>query len=368
MPDQATTVAQVASASDWNTRVALIRKVPEDFGDSLRPGVYAEIAKRVYVPSLAPDFAYVSWPERYELAAVELAYKHAHELTRGFENVDLENLQQSLLKQPIALRIYRLLLGLTTSEFAEATKFAAQRHPELVAVGKSKVSALETGRPCDAVTARSCAVTIDEAMNGLLFGEPPTQEVRAKIEKPDTREGWTTVRGYAKGGVPLAVFLHQRYYGGAFRQLLDATSSRRGDVLEDAVEEAFQGNGILFVRTGAANQEEIGRRFGLTVRPAPDFVIFDRSDALRAILECKIANDGGTARDKAARFNTLRGESSRLGGVPVFAVLAGLGWTRTADALGPVVRDTDGRVFALPTLKDMLTVQPFPLLVHRVAR
>lgn len=78
------------------------------------------------------------------------------------------------------------------------------------------------------------------------------------------------------------------------------------------------------------------------------------------MLECKGANDGGTARDKAARFRALRVEATRLGGVPLFAILAGLGWTRTSDALGPVVRDTDGRVFTIPTLQAMLSVQPFP--------
>jgi hypothetical protein len=45
--------------------------------------------------------------------------------------------------------------------------------------------------------------------------------------------------------------------------------------------------------------------------------------------------------------------------VPVFAVLACLGWRRTADTLGPVVRDTDGRVFTIRTLEAMMTVEPF---------
>jgi hypothetical protein len=34
----------------------------------------------------------------------------------------------------------------------------------------------------------------------------------------------------------------------------------------------------------------------------------------------------------------------------LFAVLGGIGWRRTADALGPVIRDTDGRTFTLATL------------------
>jgi hypothetical protein len=33
------------------------------------------------------------------------------------------------------------------------------------------------------------------------------------------------------------------------------------------------------------------------------------------------------------------------------------------DTLGPVVRDTDGRVFTLATLPDMLAVNPFPSLI-----
>jgi hypothetical protein len=101
------------------------------------------------------------------------------------------------------------------------------------------------------------------------------------------------------------------------------------------------------------------------VRPAPDFVVFDENDTLRAMLECKQTNDGGTARDKAGRFGTLRQEGIRLGGIPLFAVLDGLGWRRTNDALGPVVRDTDGRVFTLATVGDMIKTQPFPHLIGR---
>ena len=45
------------------------------------------------------------------------------------------------------------------------------------------------------------------------------------------------------------------------------------------------------------------------------------------------------------------------------AVLGGIGWARVNDALGPVVRDTGGRVFTLSTLSAMLEVAPFPSLV-----
>ena len=182
------------------------------------------------------------------------------------------------------------------------------------------------------------------------------------MQKPDTVRGWNTVRDYASNGVPLPVLLHQRHYGGAFRQLLDATSTNPGEVIEEALEELLLASRIPHIRTGSHNQATIETRYGLTVKPAPDFLCHDGSDNLRAMVECKGANDGGTARDKAARFRSLRQESMRLGGVPLFAVIAGLGWRRTTDALGPVIRDTDGRTFTLANLSSMLTVEPLPSL------
>jgi hypothetical protein len=362
MSDIESTVREIAAATDWNTRVTLIRRVPEDFGKAAHKDVYSLVARAVYVPNLAPDFAYVHWRSDYELAAIEGAYGDAYNLTDGFRMTGLEILTLTIVTRPRTLLIFRLLLGLTAQEFATATQIVAERH-ELESISPSRIKSLEAGSQCNEATARCCAFVVDEGMRGELFGAPPTIAVQPKIHKPDTLEGWATVQRYALQGVPLAVFLHQRHYGGAFRQLLDATSTQRGNILEEAVEALFSENGIRFIRTGAHNQEEIARRFGLTVRPAPDFVVFSGSDTLSALLECKVANDGGTARDKAARYATLRGEANRLGGTPLFAVLAGLGWQRTADALGPVVRDTDGRVFTLPTLSEILQVQPFPGLV-----
>jgi hypothetical protein len=92
------------------------------------------------------------------------------------------------------------------------------------------------------------AKTIVAVMNGQLFGGA-RPGLRSKQQKPDTERGWASVREYASAGVPLKVFLHQRHYGGAFRQVLDATSSRRGDLIEDAVAVLFEARGISFVRT-----------------------------------------------------------------------------------------------------------------------
>jgi hypothetical protein len=357
-------VERVVSANTWNRRVALVRAIPEDFGKAHLQQVYAAIAEAIYVPKLAPDFAYVHWRDDYELAVVQRAYDAAHALTSGFGKVDAESLTVAIESAPTTLRIFRLLTGLTTQEFAATTSMIA---PTIGgdALSNSAIKAIENGGATSRPAARVAASVVDLILRGEIY-KARAGSLRSRTQKPDTANGWETVRTYAKDGVPFPVFLHQRYYGGAFRQILDATSGKRGGLLEDAVAALFASAGVGFVRTGPSTQKVISSRFGLTVRPAPDFVIHDQSGTLRAILECKQANDGGTARDKAARYSALRSEAMRLGGVPVFAVLAGLGWRRTADTLGPVIRDTDGRVFTMQTLPEMMTVEPLSTLAARV--
>jgi hypothetical protein len=354
-------IEQIAAAGDPDSRTALIRRVPEVFGTSQHKDIYSSIAARVYVPTLAPDFAYIHWVPSYELPPIDRAYADAVTLTAGFSQVGVDTLATILTRVPHTLRIFRLLLGLTPQELAASTERLANASCSQ-GLTTARVKAIEEGARCDERTAWCLANLIDLAMSADLFPPPPTQDVRSKIDKPDTSDGWVTVRRLATDGVPLSMFLHQRHYGGAFRQLLDATSTRRGDILEEAVSELLTSHGVSFIRTGSSNQVEIATRFGLTVRPAPDFVVFDSTNSIKAIIECKAANDGGTARDKAGRFGTLRAEATRLGGLPLVAVLAGLGWKRTADALGPVIRDTDGRVFTLATLGDIMKTAPFSSL------
>jgi len=355
------TITNIVSAPTWDQRVARVRQIPALHGTDDQPTIYAEVARRLYVPHLAPDFAYVPVEDFYELPYFEDAYAKAVEATASFTMVSAADLKTAILADPIVLLPLRVITGLLKSEFAGATRLVAETLG-LDALSASKVDSMErSGTATSEEQAEVAALTLDEIMQGRLFGNPPG-ELKSKQEKPDTANGWETVRNCAARGVPYSIFLHQRHYGGAFRQVLDATSTLRGGLIEDAVEALFSEHDVLFIRTGAHNQAEIEARFEVTVRPAPDFVVYDESDNLRAMLECKGANDGGTARDKALRFKRLRDESMRLGGIPLIGVLGGLGWTRVNDTLGPVVRDCDGRVFSVGNAADMLTVAPFTSL------
>jgi hypothetical protein len=356
------TITKIAEANSWDQRIAQIRLIPQNHGTNEHPSIYAEIARLLYVPNLAADFAYIHEDPFYGREYFEQVYAAAGVATAGFTQVTEAELTSVLVSDPRTLLVFRTIMGLTKGEFAHATIMVGEPIG-LSPLSANKVDAME--RNATATTdeqATVAAKTLSRIIDGSLFGVAPRGLV-TKQAKPDTANGWSSVRRFASGGVPFSLFLHQRHYGGAFRQVLDATSTKRGDLIEDAVEALFKGNGVPYIRTSSHNQGEIAARFEVRVAPAPDFVVFDKSKTLRAILECKGTNDGGTARDKALRFAKLRGESNRLGGIPLIAVLGGIGWARVNDALGPVLRDTDGRVFTLSTLAAMLEVAPFPSLI-----
>ncbi len=363
MTDPSATIERIVEAPNWNQRIAQIRLIPQHHGTGEHARIFAEIARLLYLPHLAPDFAYIHEAPFYEEEYFAAAYDAATQATQGFTETSEDDLTRTLQSNSRTLLVFRTILGLTREEFAQSTTLAGQPLA-LPSLTPAKVDSMERyGLTPSEDQARVAAKTIRIVMDGTLFGEPPPR-LRSKQAKPDTAQGWESVRRYAARGVPFATFLHQRHYGGAYRQVLDATSTQRGNLIEDAVETLFNEHRVPFIRTGSNNQAEIAIRFEVRVTPAPDFVVFDNAaGSLKAMLECKGTNNGGTARDKALRFRTLREESIRLGGIPLIAVLSGLGWTRLNDALGPVVRDTEGRVFTLSTLHSMLEVAPFPSLV-----
>jgi hypothetical protein len=359
-PDE--TIASIEEASTWDDRIARIRLIPSRHGTDEHQAIFSALARDLYVPHLGPDFAYVNVSDFYELSTFQEAYRDLDHMTESFRNVSIPHIAEVLRENPRTLLPLRVLTGLIRNEFAEASKIVATSLG-LDSLSAAKVDSMERGGGLvsenQAVVA---ATTIWKLVDQSLFGEPPG-DLRSKQNKPDTRDGWASAEAYARDGVPFDVFLHQRHYGGAFRQLLDATSTLRGNIIEDAVQSLFEDSGLSFIRTGSHNQGEIEARFEVLVRPAPDFVVFDKAERLQAMLECKGANDGGTARDKALRFARLRDESVRLGGIPLFAVLGGLGWLRVNDTLGPVIRDCDGRVFSVSNIEEMLAVSPFPQLL-----
>lgn len=337
--------------------------IPQKLGKTHQPAAYAAVARELYVPYLAPDFAFIHDAPFYDEGHFALVYAAVEDATERFTRVDVASLAALFEDQPQTILVFRTITGLLKNELALTTTVVAEQlggGAPVIAAGTID-GAEKRGSRLSPEQASVLAHTIDQLVRGELFNDAPPG-LHSKQDKHDTRDGWQTVRRLASDGVPYGNFLHQRHYGGSFGQVTNATSGKKGDLLEDAVETLFKAAKVPYLRTGSHNQGDIATRFGVTVTPAPDFVVFDASDTLRAMLECKATNDGGTARDKATRFRLLQNEGVRLGGVPVVAVLGGTGWARVNDTLGPVLQYTDGRVFTLETLDEMLTVTPFPQL------
>lgn len=70
-------------------------------------------------------------------------------------------------------------------------------------------------------------------------------------------------------------------------------------------------------------------------------------------LEAKLAEDGGTARDKAARIERFCIEARKKGVSPI-AVIDGKGFYRLNDVTAPILKNTRGETFTLKTLERIL--------------
>jgi len=130
----------------------------------------------------------------------------------------------------------------------------------------------------------------------------------------------------------------------------DSVSELVGDVLESAIEDVLSKAGISYRKTKRA--EKIAG-FDQT----PDFIIPSEFNP-QVVIEAKLTEDDGTARDKVTRVQHLA-ELSRLTGsdegrFEVIACIGGSGFgVRRAD-MRKLLIATRGKVFTLNTLNRLV--------------
>jgi hypothetical protein len=124
-----TTIAQtvefIVGAQTWDERVARMRQIPQRHGTDEHSAIYADLARRAYVPHLAPDYAYVHSAEFYDLPHFRAAYDKASAATLGFTDVTVDRLAAAIQAEPVVLLPLRVMTGLTRSEFAASSKLVA---------------------------------------------------------------------------------------------------------------------------------------------------------------------------------------------------------------------------------------------------
>jgi hypothetical protein len=87
---------------------------------------------------------------------------------------------------------------------------------------------------------------------------------------------------------------------------------------------------------------------------APDFIIPDEFNPT-VLIEAKLAEDDGTARDKVARvqrLRTLRDESKKT--YDVVACIAGRGFKVRKNDMRRLLQATDGKVFTLESIEHLV--------------
>jgi hypothetical protein len=99
-------------------------------------------------------------------------------------------------------------------------------------------------------------------------------------------------------GAPCAMLLYERFLGRPFAGHRDSISQLIGDDLETPIEEILAARGISFRKTKRAE-----RIAGFD--QAPDFIVPDEFSP-KVVIEAKITQDDGTARDKVTRIFTLK--------------------------------------------------------------
>jgi hypothetical protein len=282
----------------------------------------------------------------------EQGYEALKLATRGFRALTPDPVIETIFRVPIALIVLRSMLGFTPPEWAYVT---SQRTNVSVPQGAARtldrtvrLKPLTPIRPAGGVTEariRAMAVT---ACQLLTKGAPEAPGLLHRLDKADTKDGLASLQPLAQLGVPYAMVLYERFLGRPFAGHRDSVSELVGDVLEAAIEGVLSAAGISFRKTKRAE-----RVAGFD--QAPDFIVPDEFNP-QIVIEAKLTEDDGTARDKVTRVQHLAALSMQgrhpheLPRFEVIACIAGRGFKVRREDMRKLLLSTRGKVFTLQNM------------------
>ncbi len=286
-----------------------------------------------------------------EYPIFETGYEAVKRATVGFTNISLPTILRIASEAPVSIIVMRAMLGFSPPEWAY---IATQRTG--VEIGQGFVRALdrkirmEPLKPLSRgkVTVERVRALIETACQLLSEGAPQVDAKQIhRLDKADTKIGWDAIRTAAGIGVPYAMLLYERFLGRPFAGHRDSVSELVGDSLESAVEDVLSTAGISYRKTKRAE-----RIPGFD--QAPDFIIPSEFNP-QAVIEAKITEDDGTARDKVTRIQhlgalSLAGQPSDQPKFEVIGCIGGRGFGVRREDMKKLLYATRGKVFTLKTL------------------
>jgi hypothetical protein len=286
-----------------------------------------------------------------EYPVFEQGYEALKRVTSGFTILEPGPVLTLVQEQAISLIVLRTMLGFTPSEWAYV---ARQRTGVDVTQGavrgidrKIRLAPLRP-LPSKGVTGARIAALVGVACQMLAEGASPVPGDKLhRLDKADTRRGGDGLRSLASIGVPYAMLLYERFLGRPFAGHRDSVSELVGDSLESAIEDVLAGAHISYRKTKRAERVP-------DFDQAPDFIIPSEFSP-KVVIEAKLTEDDGTARDKVTRVQHLAelASAGQRGGAPKFEVvacIAGRGFGERRGDMEKLIIATRGKVFTMQNL------------------
>lgn len=283
-----------------------------------------------------------------DYATFEKGYQALKKATNDFTNVTTASIEAAVIGAPIAFVVFRSILGFTPPEWAYVTTERTG-----VRVDQGAARTMDRNIRLKPLTPRALGVTLaDQRLRAMILAGveslmtgagPENLAVLHRLDKVDTKEGIKSLQPIADLGVPYAVLLYERFLGRPFASHRDAVSERVGEIVEGAIKDVLTEAKVSFRETKRAE-----RISGFD--QAPDFIIPDEFNPV-ALIEAKLTEDDGTARDKVSRvqrLRTLRDQSGK--DYDVIACIAGRGFKVRREDMRRLLQATDGKVFTLATM------------------
>jgi hypothetical protein len=301
----------------------------------------------IVIDSLESDFLVLPKGAGFvEFPTFEDGYERLKKATKGFADFDAGSVLAAAAERPICLIVLRAMLGFTPSEWAHVTSsessVSVTQGQARTLDRKIRIEPLHRLKPDGAARDRIHALVVT-ACKLLREGAPELPVDRLhRLDKVDTRAGGPWLPSLATTGVSYSMLLYERFLGRPFAGHRDSVSELVGDVVESEIEDVLARAGISYRKTKRAAKVP-------GFDQAPDFVV-PSAENPKVVIEAKLTEDDGTARDKVTRVQHLaelasRGMRSGQSRYEVVACIAGRGFKVRVEDMKKLLLATKGKVF-----------------------
>ena len=278
----------------------------------------------------------------------EKGYQALKRRTDSFAALTPQNVLSAVRDVPIAFIVFRCILGFSPPEWAyvttEMTNVAVDQGAARSIDRKFRMNPLKPASVGSGVTAKRIHAMIDAGVRTIVRGAGTVAPgIVHRLDKADTAKGQPNLQSIADLGAPYPVLLYERFVGRPYATHRDSVSELVGEVVEVAVKNVLSEAKISFRETKRAE-----RIPGFD--QAPDFIVPDEYTPV-ALIEAKLTEDDGTARDKVSRvqrLRTLRDDEGK--DYDVIACIAGRGFKVRREDMRRLLQATNGKVFTLTSM------------------